>query len=67
MEAVYVVKGMSCQGCVRSVIGAISSHVPNVEAQVSLDDATVTIGGEHDAALIEKVVEEAGFTFGGAK
>lgn len=67
MEAVYEVKGMSCQGCVRSVIGAIASHAPDVDAEVSLEQATVTVRGEHDASVIEKAVEEAGFTFGGVK
>lgn len=67
MENVYEVKGMSCQGCARAVAGAIASHAPNVETEVSVQDATVTVRGEHEPAVIETAVEEAGFTFGGLK
>ncbi|MFW5741518.1 MAG: heavy-metal-associated domain-containing protein [Myxococcota bacterium] len=67
MQATYEVKGMSCQGCVKSVAGAIAANVPNVETDVSLEDASVTIRGQHDPAAVERAVEEAGFTFGGPR
>ena len=63
MEATYGVKGMSCQGCVRSVAGAIAAKLPNVETEVNLEKATVTVRGEHDAKSVQEAVEDAGFDF----
>jgi copper chaperone len=57
---------MTCQGCARSVTKAIEARLPNVRAQVSLQNATVTIDGDHTEDVIATAVEEAGFTFGRA-
>lgn len=67
MATTYEVKGMTCQGCARSVTNAIASQLPNVKTEVNLEGASVTIEGEHDAAKVEQAVEDAGFTFGGLK
>jgi len=67
MATTYEVKGMSCEGCVRSVSKAIAAQLPNVKAEVSLQNASVTIEGDHEASAVEQAVEDAGFTFGGPK
>jgi copper chaperone len=67
MATTYEVKGMTCGGCARSVTKAIAMQLPNVKADVSLEEASVTIEGEHDAAAVERAVEDAGFTYGGVK
>ncbi len=56
---------MICQGCVRSVTKAITAQLPNVQVEASVEKASVTVRGDHDAALVAQAVEEAGFTFGG--
>ena len=67
MATTYEVKGMTCEGCARSVTKAIAMQLPNVKAEVNLKGSSVTIEGEHDAAAVEQAVEDAGFTYGGPK
>ncbi len=60
----FAVEGMHCQGCVKSVTGAVT-QVPGVErVDVSLEKKTATV--EFDAAAvgpaaIVKAIEGAGF------
>ncbi|MDV6343857.1 MULTISPECIES: heavy-metal-associated domain-containing protein [unclassified Nitrosomonas] len=58
------IKGMTCMGCVRSIKNVLEK-IPGVSgAEVSLEDAQVTI--EYDAAItgidqFKQAIEEAGF------
>jgi copper ion binding protein len=60
----FAVEGMHCNGCVKSVTGAVS-RLPGVEkVDVSLDDKQATVA--YDAAAVEpaaivKAIEAAGF------
>ena len=60
----FAVEGMSCQGCVKSVTGAIST-LPGVETvAVSLESNTATVGYDAAAvkpAAIHAAIEAAGF------
>jgi copper chaperone len=60
----FAIGGMSCQGCVKSVTGAISM-LPGVETvAVSLEASTATVGydaAELKPAAILAAIEAAGF------
>ena len=64
-EATYRVTGMTCGGCARSMTSAIARVAPGLQTTVSHADNTVAIQGEHDPAVVEKAVADAGFEFGG--
>lgn len=66
MQENYTIGGMTCGGCVRSVERALRSALPDAQIQVSLQNAAVTISGDHDSAVVERAVEDAGFDFVGA-
>ena len=66
MEKSYRVKGVTCQGCATSVTRAFESLSPKLEADVSVEQGTVRIRGEHDEAVVKKAIEDAGFEFLGA-
>jgi copper ion binding protein len=60
----FAVEGMHCNGCVKSVTGAVS-RLPGVEkVDVSLADNQATVAYDRaalDAAAIVKAIEAAGF------
>ena len=60
----FAVTGMNCQGCVRSVTGALSK-LPGIETvDVSLERATATVSYDEmavNAAAIVAAIEAAGF------
>jgi len=60
----FAVQGMSCQGCVRSVTGAVKT-VPGVASvEVSLERATATVaydGATVDPKVIVAAIVGAGF------
>jgi copper chaperone len=60
----FAVEGMKCQGCVRSVTGAVS-QVPGVtRVDVSLEKKAVTVefdGAAVKPAMIVAAIEGAGF------
>ena len=60
----YRVDGMTCGGCEKSLTRLLERAALQVEA-ISFSDCTVTIRGEHDAAVVAQVVEAAGFDFAG--
>ena len=58
------IKGMTCMGCVRSIKNVLEKISGVSSAEVSLEDAQVTI--EYDAAItgidqFKQAIEEAGF------
>jgi Au+-exporting ATPase len=56
------IKGMSCMHCVKVVTDALLA-VPGVEGQpeVRLEDATATVQGTPDAAVLIAAVAAAGY------
>lgn len=65
MQTTYKVRGMTCEGCARSVARAVAAELPTVKTQVNADKGTLTVQGEHDEAALARAVDNAGFTFGG--
>lgn len=65
MTKIYLVKGMSCSGCAGSVEQAIKAVAPAATIEVVLDGGLVKVAGVDDDALVQKAVEDAGFTFEG--
>lgn len=59
----YTVKGMTCQGCVKSVKSALERV--GVEAVVDLDTHQARVADDVDADVVRKAVEGAGFDFEG--
>ncbi len=66
MTTTYRVSGMTCEGCAKSIVGAIKKAVPEAKVDVDLDAKTVTVDGFDDSAAIGKAVTDAGFEFAGA-
>ena len=63
-EVVIKVGGMSCQGCVKNVTGALSGTpgVGSVQVSLELGEARVTYDPARVSAnALRAVVEEAGF------
>ncbi|MGM0577428.1 MAG: heavy-metal-associated domain-containing protein [Myxococcota bacterium] len=67
MERTYEVQGMTCGGCVKAVTHAVSAALPQAKVEVSLEDHSVRVEGEHDEAAVKEAVEDAGFDFAGAR
>lgn len=57
----FVVEGMSCGGCARSVTNALKGADPQAEVVVDLADKKVTVESSKDAATLRAAIEKAGF------
>ena len=66
MEETYKVAGMTCGGCVRSVTNALAHLSPELEVEVSLEEGTALVRGDHSAEAVKQAIEDAGFDFGGS-
>ncbi len=58
---IYGIKGMTCEGCVRSVTNALKSALGDVKFEVSLAENCVKVEGEHDPEKVKQAIEAAGF------
>ena len=63
----YAVTGMTCGGCERSVVAAVTRKVPGVTVAASHTSGEVRVQGEHAPGAVEAAVTAAGFGFGGEK
>lgn len=64
MSDTYIVSGMTCEGCSRSVTKAIETAIPGAKVEVDLEAGRVSVeGGE--AAQVAQAVDDAGFDYGG--
>ena len=64
MSDTYVVNGMTCEGCSRSVTKAIETAIPGATVEVDLAAGRIAVtGGE--ASLVAQAVDDAGFEYGG--
>ena len=66
MERTYIVRGMTCEGCVKAVTNALQGLSSELKVEVSLEQNTVHVDGDTDEDAIRKTIEDAGFEFGGA-
>lgn len=64
-ENTYIVKGMTCDGCVNSVTNAIKHADPKARVDVVLEGGRVTVDSTMDDEGIKTAVEDAGFDFEG--
>ncbi len=65
MIKTYLVDGMSCSGCVKSVTNAIKAHYPDAQVQVELEAGTVEVVGDIEDSRVSSLIEDAGFDFRG--
>ncbi len=64
MTDTYIVSGMTCEGCSRSVTKAIEAAIPGVFVEVDLAAGRISVeGGE--ASQVAQAVDDAGFEYGG--
>jgi|ETNmetMinimDraft_35_1059890.scaffolds.fasta_scaffold94768_2 copper chaperone len=66
MSTIYRVSGMTCEGCAKSITGAIQRVAPETKVDVDLDAKTVTVNGFDDSAAIGRAIIGAGFDLAGA-
>jgi len=64
-EQIYVVKGMSCDGCVLSVTNAIQQADGAASVSVDLESGHVSLKSGLNEEAVRTAVEDAGFDFGG--
>ena len=65
MAKTYLVGGMTCSGCVKSVTNAIMAQYPSVGVEVELDGGKVQVDGDVEDIQIATLVEDAGFSYRG--
>lgn len=65
MAKTYLVGGMTCSGCVKSVTNAITAQYPSVGVEVELDGGKVQVDGDVEDIQIATLVEDAGFSYRG--
>ena len=65
MAKTYLVGGMTCGGCVKSVTSAITAQYPLVGVEVELDGGKVQVDGDVEDIQIATLVEDAGFSYRG--
>lgn len=61
----YSVSGMTCGGCARAVEQAIKSRKPDAVVTVDISTGRVTVDNGPEDAVVEQLVNDAGFTYGG--
>ena len=64
MTDIYLVNGMTCEGCSRSVAKAIETAIPGAVVEVDLASGRVSVTGGA-ASLVAQAIEDAGFDYGG--
>ncbi len=65
MTQTYLVKGMTCEGCVRAVTNAIERALPGTTVEVDLASGRVSVANCAEEGAIARAVDDAGFEFGG--
>lgn len=57
----FNVKGMTCEGCVRSVTRAIERQAPGAKVEVALETGSVRVESDRAAAEIARAIAGAGY------
>lgn len=65
MNKTYIVEGMACDGCARSVTKVIEEAVPGARVQVDLQAKRVSVTGIDEDNVVRKAVEQAGYSYVG--
>lgn len=58
----FIVEGMTCGHCIRTITQAIQRIDPGAKVNVNLAEKTVSIDGHLDPGIAEAVVENEGYT-----
>jgi copper chaperone len=61
----YLVKGMTCGGCVKSVTNALQHADPAAQVSVELESGKVSLQSTLSEDAVKTAVEDAGFDFEG--
>lgn len=61
MNTTYTIKGMTCDGCARSISKVVQRACPGTKIEVSFTRGTAIIEGPHDADAVIAAVKAAGF------
>mgnify|MGYP002640436350 FL=1 len=64
-DQTYLVKGMTCGGCVKSVTNAIQHADPSAKVSVELEGGKVSVHSILSDDAIRTAVEDAGFDYEG--
>ena len=65
MTQTYLVKGMTCEDCVRAVTNAIVRALPGATVEVDLASGRVSVANGAEEGAIVRAVGDAVFEFGG--
>ena len=61
MSKTYKVQGMTCDGCVRALTGALKQAFPGAQFEVSLERGEVRFDEDPDPKTVAEAVDDAGF------
>lgn len=65
MSMTVTVKGMTCQGCAKSLERTAKAAAPGKDVVVEYPKGTLRIAGVDDVAVLQQIVEKAGFEYAG--
>ena len=65
MNVKYKVDGMTCGGCVASLIRAMKAVEPSAVVEVSLEEGTMVLDESVPETLVAQAVDAAGFELRG--
>lgn len=63
MSKTYLVSGMTCGGCSKSLSAALAKAAPDAKFTVDHASSKVVVEGAVPGELVKSVVETAGFDF----
>ena len=58
----FQVIDMTCHHCVKSITTSVHTVAPEASVLCDVAAHTVTVTGAHDDKLVEKAIQEAGYT-----
>ena len=58
----FQVIDMTCNHCVKSITASVHSVAPEASVLCDVAAHAVTVSGKHDEKLVEKAIQEAGYT-----
>jgi copper chaperone len=58
----FQVTDMTCNHCVKSITTSVHTVAPEASVLCDVAAHTVTVSGAHDDKLVEKAIQEAGYT-----
>jgi copper chaperone len=65
MTTIYLIKGMSCAGCARSITNSINKIVPDARLHVDVVSGHVRVEGKIPESVVRQAAVAAGFEFSG--